>query len=353
MKHLVDTLRDSHHLDDEGYEALLTSNDAELLEHLRQEAQNVATNVFGHGIFVRGLIELTNVCRNDCLYCGIRRGNAALPRYILTHEQVMQSCQAGYGLGFRTFVLQGGELPREKATWIARLVADIRASWSDCAITLSLGEWTREDYTLFRKAGADRYLLRHESHNPAHYAMLHPSDMSLDNRLQCLHDLQALGFQTGTGIMVGSPHQTIAHIVEDIRFIEHFKPQMIGIGPFVPHHDTPLGQFPAGSIDLTTRLYSIFRLMFPNALIPSTTALNTLHPEGRVMGILAGANVVMPNLTPISARENYALYDGKSATDPVEGIQQLESQLNPIGYHIDWGRGDYNTQVSVCPKLEE
>ncbi|MBP5560651.1 MAG: [FeFe] hydrogenase H-cluster radical SAM maturase HydE [Muribaculaceae bacterium] len=347
MRHLVDTLRESHHLNDEGYEALLTSEDAELLEYLRREAQRVATSVFGQGIFVRGLIELTNVCRNDCYYCGIRRSNVALPRYILTHEQVMQSCQAGHELGFRTFVLQGGELPREKAPWIAGLVADIRARWSDCAITLSLGEWPREDYELFRNAGADRYLLRHESHNAAHYAKLHPREMSLDNRLRCLNDLRELGFQTGTGIMVGSPGQTIAHIVEDIKFIELFKPQMIGLGPFVPHHDTPLGQFPAGSIDLTTRLYSIFRLMFPHALIPSTTALNSLHPEGRVMGIRAGANVVMPNLTPASARENYTLYDGKAITDPAEGIQQLETQLNRIGYHIDWGRGDYKEPIKT------
>ena len=341
MRHLVDTLRDSHHLSDEGYLSLLTSGDAELLEHLRQEAQRVATSVFGHGIFVRGLIELTNVCRNDCLYCGIRRSNTALTRYVLTREQVMQCCIEGYEMGFRTFVLQGGELPRDKAPWITQLVSDIRAHWSDCAITLSLGEWERKDYELFRNAGADRYLLRHETCTPSHYAMLHPSDMSLDHRLRCLDNLRELGFQTGTGIMVGSPGQTIAHIVEDIKFIEHFKPKMIGLGPVVPQGDTPLGHFPAGSIDLTTRLYSIFRLMFPHALIPSTTALNTLHPEGRVMGIRAGANVVMPNLTPAGERANYTLYDGKSATDPAEGIHQLETQLAGIGYHIDWGRGDY------------
>ncbi len=347
MKHLVDTLRDSHHLNDEGYEALLTSDDAELLEHLRQEAQSVATSVFGHGIFVRGLIELTNVCRNDCYYCGIRRSNTALPRYILTHEQVMQSCQAGYELGFRTFVLQGGELPREKASWIAGLVADIRASWSDCAITLSLGEWERKDYELFRRAGADRYLLRHETVTPAHYALLHPSGMSLDNRLRCLNDLRDLGFQTGTGIMVGSPGQTVAHLVADIKFIERFEPQMIGLGPFIPQADTPLGKYPAGSADITTRLYSIFRLMFPHALIPSTTALNTLDPEGRVMGIHAGANVVMPNLTPAGERGLYTLYDGKSATDPAEGLARLEAQLAGIGYHIDWGRGDYRESTKT------
>ena len=342
MKTLVDTLRTHHHLDGDGYAALLTCSDGEA-DYLRSQAREVAQRVFGHGIFVRGLVELTNVCRNDCLYCGIRRSNTAVTRYTLTHDQVMASCEQGYQLGFRTFVLQGGELPRGRAQWVADIVDGIHSAWPDCAITLSLGEWPREVYALWKQAGADRYLLRHETHNAAHYAQLHPADMSQANRLQCLDDLMSLGFQTGTGIMVDSPGQTIAHLVEDIQFIEHLHPHMIGLGPFVPQHDTPFGHHPQGSTDLTTRLYAIFRLMFPNALIPSTTALNTIHPQGRLLGIQAGSNVVMPNLSPSDVRANYALYDGKAVTaaEAAEGINELQTQLASIGYHIDWTRGDY------------
>lgn len=342
MRQLVDTLRLRHHLDSDGYATLLTCEDA---TYLHEQAREVSQSVFGKGIFVRGLVELTNVCRNDCYYCGIRKSNRNVERYILSTEQVLQSCDAGYKLGFRTFVLQGGELPRDKAEWLIDLVGEIRANWSDCAITLSLGEWPREVYEALRKAGADRYLLRHETHNANHYATLHPAKMSLSNRLQCLEWLRELGFQVGTGIMVGSPGQTIENIVEDIEFIEHFEPHMIGIGPFVPQHDTPLGTYPVGSVETTIRLYSIFRLMFPNALIPSTTALNTIDPHGRIKGILAGANVVMPNLSPINVRANYALYDGKAINhaESAQGITELETQLATIGYHINWNRGDYTT----------
>ena len=342
MKRLVDILRDTHHLQAHDYAALLTAPDGDDIAYLRQQAQQVAVDSFGHGIFVRGLVEVTNVCRNDCLYCGIRKSNTHVARYTLTHDEVMQCCQQGYSLGFRTFVLQGGELPRDKAQWIENLVADIRASWPECAITLSLGEWPYEAYKRWRQAGANRYLLRHETHNAAHYATLHPTTMSLTTRLECLEALKQLGYQVGTGIMVGSPGQTVEHLVEDIQFIEHFQPHMIGLGPFVPHHDTPLGHHPAGSADITTRLYAIFRLMFPKVLLPSTTALNTIHPEGRLMGIQAGANVVMPNLSPAPVRNQYSLYDGKAVThaEAAEGIHQLEQQLATIGYHIDWGRGD-------------
>ena len=342
MKRLVDILRDTHHLQAQDYATLLSAPDGDDIAYLRQQAQQVAVDRFGHGIFVRGLVELTNVCRNDCLYCGIRKSNTQVARYTLTHDEVMQCCQQGYNLGFRTFVLQGGELPRDKAQWIEQLVADIRLSWPDCAITLSLGEWPHEAYKRWQRAGADRYLLRHETHNPAHYATLHPASMSLTTRLQCLEALKQLGYQVGTGIMVGSPGQTVEHLVEDIKFIEQFQPHMIGLGPFVPHHDTPLANHPAGSADITTRLYAIFRLMFPKVLLPSTTALNTIDPKGRLMGIIAGANVVMPNLSPAPVRNQYSLYDGKAVTDAeaAEGIAKLESQLATIGYHIDWGRGD-------------
>lgn len=347
MRELIDILREQRHLDSSGYKALLECDDEGIVTYLHEQAREVGDEVFGKGIFVRGLVELTNVCRNDCLYCGIRKSNAALERYLLTHEQVLQCCEQGYEIGFRTFVLQGGELPRDKAPWLIELVVAIRHYYPDCAITLSLGEWPREVYAALRKAGADRYLLRHESHNAEHYARLHPAEMSLDNRLQCLAWLKELGYQVGTGIMVGSPWQSLDHIVEDIEFIEGFKPEMIGIGPFVPQHDTPLGKCATGSARLTCRLYSIFRLMFPSALIPSTTALNTIVPDGRTMGIMAGANVVMPNLSPTAVRGNYALYDGKaiSNAEAAEGIAQLNKQLATIGYHINWGRGDFNQRI--------
>lgn len=343
MKKLVDILRAEHHLESSEYKALLECDDEKVVTYLYKQAREVADGVFGKGIFVRGLVELTNVCRNDCLYCGIRKSNVAVERYMLTTEQVLQCCQQGYDLGFRTFVIQGGELPRDKAPWLVEVVSEIRKQWSDCAITLSLGEWPREVYEALHKAGANRYLLRHETHNAEHYGKLHPAEMSLINRLQCLTWLKELGYQVGTGIMVGSPWQSLDDIVGDIEFIEEFKPEMIGLGPFVPQHDTPLGNFPAGSAELTCKLYSIFRLIFPHALIPSTTALNTIVPSGRTMGIMAGANVVMPNLSPIDMRENYALYDGKASTnaEAAEGISQLEVQLATIGYHIDWGRGDH------------
>lgn len=347
MRKLVDILRSEHHLDNSEYKALLECDDKSVVAYLHRQAREVGDEVFGKGIFVRGLVELTNVCRNDCLYCGIRKSNTVVERYLLTSEQVLQSCQQGYELGFRTFVLQGGELPRDKAPWLVELVGEIRQRWSDCAITLSLGEWPKEVYAALRKAGANRYLLRHESHNAEHYERLHPVEMSLSNRLQCLVWLKELGYQVGTGIMVGSPWQSLDNIVEDIEFIEQFEPEMIGLGPFVPQHDTPLGKYATGSADITCRLYSIFRLMFPKALIPSTTALNTIILNGRTMGIMAGANVVMPNLSPANVRGNYALYDGKAITnaEAAEGIAQLETQLATIGYHINWGRGDHYLSV--------
>lgn len=344
MKELVDILRQERHLDSDGYLSLLESSDVDTINYLHHQAREVADEEFGKGIFVRGLIELTNVCRNDCLYCGIRRSNNKIERYMLTTEQVLQCCQQGYELGFRTFVLQGGELPNDKSPWLVELVGEIRRQWGDCAITLSLGEWPKEVYEQLREAGANRYLLRHESHNTEHYGRLHPAEMSLSNRLQCLTWLKELDYQVGTGIMVGSPWQSLDNIVEDIEFIELFRPEMIGLGPFVPQHNTPFGNKSAGSAELTCKLYSIFRLIFPKSLIPSTTALNTIASKGRTMGIMAGANVVMPNLSPISERANYALYDGKAITnaEAAEGIAQLEEQLNGIGYHINWSRGDYD-----------
>lgn len=329
------------------YRVLLTMRDALDVDYLMSQAREVAQEQFGKKIYLRGLVELSNVCRNDCLYCGIRCSNPNISRYILTREQVLESCQQGYEFGFRTFVLQGGEWGEERSQWIAELIRDIRQGWPDCAITLSLGEHPRETYTMWRDAGADRYLLRHETHNSRLYSLLHPHGMTIQHRLQCLDWLKELGYQVGAGIMVGAPFQSLKSIVEDIQYLVQFRPHMIGIGPFIPQHDTPFARFPAGSVDLTARLYAILRLALPQALIPSTTALASLSPDGRLRGILAGANVVMPNLSPLDLRKQYALYDNKASlgAESAQGIKALENELSTIGYQIDWTRGDSPTVI--------
>lgn len=343
MKCVVDKLRKEHRLSSDGYRALLTMRDPQDVNYLITQAREVAQQQFGKGIFLRGLVELTNVCRNNCLYCGIRRSNGHLARYTLTREQVLACCEQGFELGFRTFVLQGGEWGEERSEWIAGLISEIRSRWPECAITLSLGEHPRETYAMWKNAGANRYLLRHETHNERHYHLLHPDGMSVHHRLQCLNWLKELGFQVGTGIMVGSPFQSLKTLVEDIEYLVDFQPQMIGIGPFIPQHDTPFARFPAGTVDMTTRLYAILRLAMPQALIPSTTAIASLSPDGRLRGILAGANVVMPNLSPEDNRKQYALYDNKAAlgAESAQGVKKLADELAKIGYHIDWSRGDH------------
>ena len=344
-KLLVSALRRNHKLDAGEYKALLLCKDTDTLNYLQQQAREVALARVGNRIFIRGLIEITNRCRNNCYYCGIRKGNSHIPRYGLSQEEILACCRDGYRLGFRTFVLQGGEAPDIRDEWVVETVASIRREFPDCAITLSLGEKSREAYLRFFRAGANRYLLRHETYNEEHYRKLHPEEMSLNHRLQCLDWLKKTGYQTGTGIMVGSPYQTVDHLVEDILYIERFCPEMIGIGPFLPHHDTPFASFGPGDMEMTLKLLSIFRLMHPAALIPSTTALATLAPDGRERGILAGATVVMPNLSPQGQRSKYSLYDNKASmgTESAEGLRQLEKQLETIGYCLSEDRGDYGS----------
>lgn len=345
---MIDKLRRERKLNAEEYKALLLCQDAEVLEYLQWQAQEETLARFGNKIFIRGLIEISNRCRNNCYYCGIRNKNGNIARYELTQEEILACCREGYRLGFRTFVLQGGEAPEVKDGRIAETVAAIRREFTDCAITLSLGERSREAYERFFQAGANRYLLRHETHNEQHYRKLHPVEMSLAHRLQCLDQLKEIGYQVGTGIMVGSPHQTIDHLVEDIRFIEQFRPEMIGMGPFIPHRDTPFATSPPGDMELTLKLLSILRLMLPAALIPATTALATLAPDGRERGILAGANVVMPNLSPPSQRAKYSLYDNKASmgAEAAEGLKRLEEELKKIDYEISKERGDYRFMIS-------
>lgn len=342
MDQLIKRLRDEQTLPEEDLRILLSAEDDASLEALCLQARQVREQYYGLKVYIRGLIELTNICKNDCYYCGIRRSNRDVVRYRLSHEQVLECCAHGYGLGFRTFVLQGGEDPYWTSDRLVTLIQEIRQSYSDCAITLSIGEWKRVDYERFYAAGANRFLLRHETFDPEHYAVLHPREMSAEHRQHCLRQLKEIGFQTGTGIMVGSPEQTIAHLIRDIRFIEELKPQMIGLGPFLPHKQTPFAGKPAGSLQLTLRLLAILRLMHPEALIPSTTALATLHPEGRLRGILAGCNVVMPNLSPLEQRKKYELYNDKAAlgAEAAEGLSLLADQLASIGYELSYERGD-------------
>ncbi len=345
MKELVELLASNHTLDASAMEQLLenAAYNTDTLQHLRDTAVRTAREQFGLGIYVRGLIELSNYCRCNCLYCGLRRSNPTVERYRLTHAEVLACCEEGYRLGFRTFVLQAGEDGTHADEWLVPLISEMRCRYPDAAITLSLGERSETSYIKLQQAGANRYLLRHEAANEELYASLHPYGKGLSHRLACAQSLQHAGYQVGLGMMIGVKGQTIKHIVEDLKLIERMQPEMVGIGPFLPHPATPLGNEPAGSLNLTLATIAITRLLLPKALIPSTTALSTLTPNGRTEGILSGANVVMPNLSPSSVRAKYAIYENKASwgAEAAEGLSTLANELHDIGYHIDYTRGDY------------
>ena len=311
--------------------------------YAESEARRVTEERFGRKIYIRGLIEFTNICHNDCLYCGIRCSNKCVERFRLSDDEIMACCENGYRLGFRTFVLQGGEDGFYDDDKMCKLIARIREAYPDCAITLSIGERSRESYQRMYDAGADRYLLRHETANAEHYAKLHPAVMSYDNRMRCLKDLHEIGYQTGCGFMVGSPYQTAETLAEDLLFIREFKPEMVGIGPFLPQSGTPFGEFQAGSVDMTVFLISLIRLMLPDVLLPATTALGSAEDDGRIRGILAGANVYMPNLSPEENRSKYLLYDNKAGLKDEASyvLEQLDIKLKKLGYSIAVTRGDY------------
>ncbi len=342
MKKLIDKLIKERDLSVEEW-IMLIENRGEVREYAKTMAQETARKYFGNKIYIRGLIELTNYCKNDCYYCGIRKSNKNCVRYRLTKDEVLECCDGGYPLGFRTFVLQGGEDGTYSDDDLCDLVSSIKERYPDCAVTLSLGERSYESYKLLFDAGADRYLLRHETADGAHYAQLHPKSLSLDNRKECLFNLKKIGYQVGTGFMVGSPYQTVKNLALDMKFIAELEPQMIGIGPFVPHKDTKFANESAGTLELTTFMLSLCRLLRPNSLIPSTTALATIDPHGREEGILSGANVVMPNLSPADVRKNYNLYDNKACmgSEAAEGLRLLGEQIAAIGYEIAYVRGDY------------
>lgn len=332
---------------DEELAELLEKNSEQQDQALFQKADAVRRVYYGDKVFIRGLIEFTNYCRNDCFYCGIRKGNGQARRYRLTEDEILRCCREGYALGFRTFVLQGGEDAFFTDERMCGIVSDIRGDFPDCAITLSVGEKPKESYAAFFRAGADRYLLRHETADDCHYRKLHPSGMSLENRKRCLYDLKEIGFQVGSGFMVGSPYQTTGHIIKDLHFLQELAPDMIGIGPYISHAHTLFRDFENGTLILTLRLIAVLRLMFPYALIPATTALGSIDPEGREKGLKAGANVVMPNLSPEGVRKWYDLYENKISTgeEAAQCRVLLEKRVEEAGYRVVTERGD------VCRRL--
>lgn len=340
---IIDRIEQTGNIDRETLELLLTTEDGALKEYLAAKARETAQRIYGNQVYIRGLIEFTNYCRNDCYYCGIRRSNGCAERYRLSKEEILSCCKNGYELGFRTFVLQGGEDGFYTDGRICEIVSEIKNRYPDCAVTLSIGERERESYEAFFKAGADRYLLRHETADEAHYKELHPEEMSFQHRMRCLRELKEIGYQTGCGFMVGSPYQTFDTLYEDLQFIRELQPEMVGIGPFIPQKDTPFGKMQAGTIEWTLRLLSIIRLLHPSVLLPATTALGTIHPKGRELGILAGANVVMPNLSPVAVREKYKLYDNKICTgdEAAECRYCMERRMESIGYQVAVHRGDF------------
>ena len=337
---LIEKLCKEQNLTNDEFRTLLETDQYD--DALRAAADAVRREHYGTDVYLRGLIEFTNFCKNDCLYCGIRCSNKNASRYRLTEEDIMACCKEGYGLGYRTFVLQGGEDPYFTDERVCQIVSTIRKTYPDCAITLSIGEKSRESYQAFFDAGANRYLLRHETADPTLYSRLHPAELSLENRIRCLYDLKDIGYQVGAGMMVGCPGQTTDHLIRDLRFLQELKPDMIGIGPFIPHKDTPFKDEQRGDLYLVLRLLGILRLLFPWVLLPATTALGTIHPQGRELGLKMGANVIMPNLSPVSVRKKYMLYDDKICTgeESAQCVGCLERRVTSVGYQIVSGRGD-------------
>ncbi|MBO6134025.1 MAG: [FeFe] hydrogenase H-cluster radical SAM maturase HydE [Lachnospiraceae bacterium] len=348
---LIDKYEKERDLDDAEFEALLSNEDDFPSEYLDFKARKARERAYGKGVYLRGLIEFTNHCRNNCYYCGIRCGNKKVKRYRLSEEQILSISESGYRKGLRTFVLQGGEDAFFTDDRLVSIIAKVREACPDAAITLSIGERSRKSYERLYGAGANRFLLRHETADRAHYEALHPKEMSYEHRMDCLKDLKKIGYQVGCGMMVGSPGQSSRELIRDLHFIRDFKPHMVGIGPFIPHHDTPFASCPSGSVDMTLRLLAIIRLLLPKVLLPATTALRTLDPKGYEKGLLAGANVIMINLTPPEARIKYSLYDGKGLSQMVpkemEGdevgllLDEIKKKVQSTGYIVSLERGDY------------
>ena len=342
---LIEKLYRSGDLSAEELKTLIENRSVEDFQLLSKYARQRCEESYADRVFTRGLIEISSYCKNDCLYCGLRRSNKNAERYRLSREEILACCENGYELDFRTFVLQGGEDGHYTDELLCGLVSEIKEKYPDCAVTLSLGERSRESFQRLFDAGADRYLLRHETADKEHYGKLHPADMSFDNRMRCLQDLKEIGYQVGCGFMVGSPYQTVDCLVADLRFIKEFQPHMVGIGPFIRHKDTPFADCPDGTLELTLFLLSVIRLLLPKVLLPATTALGTISPTGRELGLMAGANVVMPNLSPVKVRKKYALYDNKICTgeEAAECKGCLSRRVGTVGRRLVCERGDFGS----------
>ncbi len=340
MTDLIDSFPTVRELSDDEWRFLIEGDYDR--QRLFDKADEVRRQYYGTDVYIRGLIEISSFCKNDCLYCGIRRSNGNAERYRLSKEVISACCEQGYGLGFRTFVLQGGEDSFHTTEWVADCVSALKEKYPDCAVTLSLGERPRKDYEIWYQAGADRYLLRHETASRSHYEKLHPPEQTFAHRMECLWELKQIGYQTGAGFMVGSPFQRTEDLIADMRFLRNFQPHMVGIGPFIPHHDTPFAAEPQGSLERTLTMVALTRLILPKTLLPATTALGTIHPQGRELGLKAGANVIMPNLSPAAVRGQYSLYDNKLCTgeEAAEGMESLKRRVLEAGYRITVGRGD-------------
>lgn len=345
-KELIARLSREHRLEEGQWAQLFATYTKADLDFAMGVAREMTVARFGKRIYFRGIVEFSNICKNDCYYCGIRCSNHKVSRYRLTPEDILECCREGYDSGFRTFVLQGGEDGWFTDERMCAIIRAIKETYPDCAVTLSLGERSRESYEVMFRAGADRYLLRHETADETHYRHLHPASQTLENRMRCLKDLKEIGYQTGCGMMVGSPGQTPQTLAKDMVFMQEFRPEMVGIGPFLPHQDTPFRAEAAGSVDTTLFALALCRILLPRVLLPATTALGTAENDGRKMGVLAGCNVIMPNLSPASVRKKYMLYDHKAGTDltAAEGIALLRRQMEEIGYEVVVGRGDFGME---------
>lgn len=348
MKKIIDKLYDKQTLSKDEFIYLINNRNEEADEYLFKLARKRREEYYKKDVYIRGLIEYTNYCKNDCYYCGIRCSNKNADRYRLSKEDILLCAKEGYKLGFRTIVLQGGEDPYFTDEIMIDIISSLRKSYPDCAITLSIGEKSYDSYKKYYDAGANRFLLRHETADREHYGKLHPKNLSLENRKKCLYDLKDIGYQVGTGFMVGSPYQSAENLADDLLFIKDLDPEMVGIGPFIAHKDTPFKDKKNGSFELTLFLLGIIRLMIPTVLLPSTTSLATIDKMGREKGILAGANVVMPNLSPMNVRKKYMLYDGKANTgdEAAESLNHLKESMKKIGYEVVVDRGD-NVRVSL------
>ncbi len=343
MTELIEKLYHTGNLSDDELKRLITDENEENRELLALRADEIRRRYYGSKVFLRGLIEISSYCKNDCLYCGIRRSCKSAERYRLDRQQILDCADIGYKLGLRTFVMQGGEDAFFTDEYICGIISELRQLYPDCAITLSLGERSAESYRKMKEAGADRYLLRHETASQELYSKIHPQEMTLDNRMKCLYNLKETGYQTGAGFMVGVPFQIVDDIIKDIRFLQELQPQMIGIGPFIPHKDTPFRNEKGGTLSLTLRLLGILRLMFPRVLLPATTALGSIAENGRILGLKTGCNVIMPNISPEDARKKYNLYDNKlvSGSETAEGISLLKEEIAAAGYTVSDERGDF------------